>query len=48
MTNRQFHDAIITGGPMPIEMVRARLTQQRLPRDYKTNWKYAGASPIRP
>jgi hypothetical protein len=43
MTNRQFHDAIITGGSMPIELVRARLTRQALPRDFKTAWKYAGA-----
>jgi uncharacterized protein (DUF885 family) len=42
MTNRQFHDAIITGGSMPIELVRARLTRQALPRDFKTAWKYAG------
>jgi hypothetical protein len=25
MTNREFHDAILQGGPMPIELVRARL-----------------------
>jgi len=42
MTNRQFHDTIITGGPMPIEMVRARLTKQSLPKDYKASWKFAG------
>jgi uncharacterized protein (DUF885 family) len=42
MTNRQFHDAIITGGPMAIEMVRARLTKQMLPKDYKASWKFAG------
>jgi hypothetical protein len=42
MSNRQFHDMIITGGRMPVEMVRARLTQTRLPRDYQANWKYAG------
>jgi hypothetical protein len=42
MTNRAFHDAIITGGPMPIELVRARLTKQSLPKDYKASWKFAG------
>jgi hypothetical protein len=47
MTNRQFHDAIITGGSMPIEMVRAHLTKQALPRDFKTSWLYAGPSPVR-
>ena len=42
MTNRQFHDAIITGGNMPIEMVRARLLKQSLAKDYKTAWRFAG------
>jgi len=42
MTNRQFHDAIITGGSMPIETVRARLTKQSLPKDFKTSWRFAG------
>jgi len=42
MTNRQFHDAVMTGGPMPVELVRARLTGQELPRDFKASWKYAG------
>jgi hypothetical protein len=42
MTNRQFHDAIITGGNMPIEMVRARLLKQSLTKDHTTTWKYAG------
>ncbi|MDQ6830588.1 MAG: DUF885 domain-containing protein [Gemmatimonadota bacterium] len=42
MTNRQFHDAILEGGPMPIEMVRARLMKQTLPRDYVPQWKFAG------
>ncbi len=43
MTNRQFHDTIITGGNMPIEMVRARLTKQSLPKDSTTTWKFAGS-----
>jgi hypothetical protein len=42
MTNRQFHDTIIQGGNLPVEMVRARLMQQKLPRDYDASWKYAG------
>ncbi|MEP6689744.1 MAG: DUF885 family protein [Gemmatimonadaceae bacterium] len=40
MTNRQFHDAILTGGPMPVEMVRARLEKLPLARDYVTQWKF--------
>jgi hypothetical protein len=42
MTNRQFHDAILEGGVMPVEMVRARLTNQKLARDHKASWKFAG------
>jgi len=41
MTNRQFHDAILVGGPMPIEMVRARLKGERPPRDFKPQWRFA-------
>jgi uncharacterized protein (DUF885 family) len=43
MTDRQFHDAILQGGPMPIEMVRARLLDTPLKRGYATQWKFAGA-----
>jgi uncharacterized protein (DUF885 family) len=42
MTNRQFHDAILKGGPMPVELVRARLMGQPLTRDYTPRWKFAG------
>ena len=43
MTNRQFHDSILKEGPISVEMVRAILTNQKLTKDYKTNWKfYAG------
>jgi len=41
MTNRQFHDAILMGGPMPIEMVRVRLKGQKPPRDFRPEWKFA-------
>ncbi len=40
MTNRQFHDAILMGGRMPVEMVRARLTAQPLSRDFRTGWRF--------
>lgn len=43
MTDRAFHDAILEGGTMPVEMVRARLTRQRLPADFAPQWKFAGA-----
>jgi uncharacterized protein (DUF885 family) len=41
MTDRQFHDAVLTGGIMPVELVRARLTKQKLPRDHTASWKFA-------
>jgi len=47
MTERAFHDAILQGGRMPVEMVRARLTGQTLTRDYTTRWRFAG-DPNRP
>lgn len=40
MTDRQFHDAILKEGPIPVEMVRAILTKQKLPRDFTSNWRY--------
>jgi uncharacterized protein (DUF885 family) len=42
MTNRRFHDTILQGGPMPVEMVRARLTGQPLKRDQPPGWRFAG------
>ncbi len=41
MTPRQFHDAILQGGTMPVEMVRARLTGLPLTRDYRARWTFA-------
>ena len=41
MTNRQFHDAILQGGRMPVEMVRARLENLPLTRDYTARWRFA-------
>ncbi|HEX7091950.1 MAG TPA: DUF885 family protein [Longimicrobiales bacterium] len=42
VTAREFHDAILRGGRMPIEMVRARLRGELLPRDYTARWRFAG------
>ncbi|HEY4990146.1 MAG TPA: DUF885 family protein [Opitutaceae bacterium] len=41
MSNRQFHDAILKGGPMPIEMVRARLLGTKPPKDFVPKWRFA-------
>jgi uncharacterized protein (DUF885 family) len=40
MTEREFHDAILRGGRMPVEMVRARLTGQSLDRDHEPKWRF--------
>ncbi|MCW5961120.1 MAG: DUF885 domain-containing protein [Pyrinomonadaceae bacterium] len=40
MTDRQFHDAVLREGPVPVEMVRAILSKQRLSADLKTNWRF--------
>jgi uncharacterized protein (DUF885 family) len=40
MSYKQFHDAIMKENNMPIEMVRATLTNQALKPDFKTKWKF--------
>ena len=40
MTDKQFHDAILHEGQIPVEMVRAILTDQKLTRDFRTSWRY--------
>ncbi len=40
MKNREFHDWIYQENRMPIEMVRAILTNQKLTRDFKTSWRF--------
>ena len=45
LTEKEFHDRIMTGGPMPIEMVRAVVGGTKLPKDYRSSWKFVGAQP---
>jgi hypothetical protein len=45
MTNRAFHDAILKENRIPVEMVRAILTKQKLTRDYASSWKFYGPNP---
>jgi uncharacterized protein (DUF885 family) len=40
MTNKQFHDAILKEGAIPVEMVRGILTKQKLSKDFKSNWRF--------
>ncbi len=42
MTNKAFHDGVLHGGAMPVEMVRAMLTNAPLTRDYEAQWLYRG------
>ena len=41
MTDRQFHDAILRENSIPIEMLRAALTNQTLSKDFISNWRFA-------
>jgi len=40
MTYKQFHQAVLKENNIPIEMVRATLTNQSLKPDFKTQWKF--------
>lgn len=40
MTDRAFHDAILKEGAIPVEMVRAILTKQKLTKNYTPSWRY--------
>ncbi|HJZ89236.1 MAG TPA: DUF885 family protein, partial [Gemmataceae bacterium] len=45
MTEKAFHDAILKENHMPVELVRAVLTNQKLTRDFVPTWKFAGDLP---
>jgi hypothetical protein len=45
MSEREFHDAVLQGGPMPIAMVRARLAKVPLTRDGAAAWRFADRLP---
>jgi len=40
MTNREYHDWIYKENRIPVEMVRAILTNQKLTRDFRTSWRF--------
>lgn len=40
LTEKDFHNGFLIGGPMPIEMVRARLAGLPLTRDYESRWRF--------
>jgi uncharacterized protein (DUF885 family) len=37
---RDYHDAILQGGVLPIEMVRARLKGEKIGRDFRPGWRF--------
>jgi uncharacterized protein (DUF885 family) len=40
LSDRQFHDAVLEGGNIPIELVRARLMTLPLTRSYLPKWRF--------
>ncbi|MEJ7849018.1 MAG: DUF885 family protein [Pyrinomonadaceae bacterium] len=40
MSNRDFHDAILKEGPIPVEIVRAILSKQKLAKNLKPSWRF--------
>jgi uncharacterized protein (DUF885 family) len=41
MSEREFHDTVLSYGPIPVELIRAGMLNQRLARDTKSTWKFA-------
>jgi uncharacterized protein (DUF885 family) len=40
MTEKQFHDFFITQNYMPIELLRARMKEEKIPRNFKSSWRF--------
>ena len=40
MSYKEYHDAVLSQNAMPVEMVRALLTDQELNEDYKSEWRF--------
>lgn len=45
MTYKEYHDAVLRENSMPVEMLRAILTNQKLTKNFKTSWKFYKPSP---
>jgi len=41
MSARAFHDAVLRGGPIPVELVRARLLDQAPTKEFEATWRFA-------
>jgi hypothetical protein len=40
MTYKQYHDAVMHENAMPVEMVRAIITNQPPKKDFNSSWKF--------
>jgi uncharacterized protein (DUF885 family) len=40
-SEREFHDAVLHQNAIPIELVRAALRGDRLPRDFESSWRFS-------
>ncbi|NHZ40487.1 DUF885 family protein [Massilia aquatica] len=40
MTLLEYHDRILDGGMLPVELVRARLKNEKIARDFKPRWRF--------
>ena len=40
LTNRQYNDALLHENRIPIEMIRASITKQKLTRDFVSSWRF--------
>ncbi len=40
VSEQDYHDAILQLGPMPVELIRARLTDAPLGPDYRSRWRF--------
>ena len=48
MTYKQYHDAVMHLNEMPVEMIRAILTNQPLTPDYTPSWKFYQTGGVKP
>ncbi len=45
MREKDFHDALYLENRIPIELLRAKLMKQKLPRDHVASWRFYGVLP---
>ena len=45
MTEKEFNDTVLTYGPIPIELIRAGMSNVLLTRETQPRWKFAGVNP---